>query len=67
MYDRNEVCLAINSKLKAHRSLIRRQTHKIDGILYNCATTIEEYCDLDDIEERVNEVVMCLNQDRELR
>jgi hypothetical protein len=54
-YDRNELREAVNSKLKAHRSLI-----SIDGILYKCATTIDEYCNLVDIEKRVNEVIMFL-------
>jgi hypothetical protein len=62
-YDRNELLEAVNSKLKAHRSLIRRQAHYIDGILYKCATTIDEYCNLVDIEKRVNEVIMFVNQD----
>jgi hypothetical protein len=62
VYDRNEVREIVNSKLRSHRSLIRRQTHQIDGILYKCATTMEEYCDLDNLEERVNEVVVCMDQ-----
>jgi DNA repair ATPase RecN len=63
VYDRDEVREVVNSKLRSHRSLIRRHAHQIDGILYKCATTMEEYCDLDNLAERVNEVVECMNRD----
>ena len=56
-YDRDNLRRLINSKLRLHRSIIRRHAYHIDDILYSRATTMEEYCCLDDLEERVNMVV----------
>jgi hypothetical protein len=57
LYDRDNLRCLINSKLRLHRSNIRRRAFHIDAILYSRATTMDEYCCLEDLEERVNMVV----------
>ena len=60
VYDRVQVSKSINAKLQSHRSPIRRNAHYIDNILYERAGTIAEYSNLNDLEERTNEVLAAL-------
>ena len=56
-YDRHKVRDNINTKLRLIRSLIRRNAHYIDGVLYQSAGTLEEYQNMNDIEERTYQVI----------
>ena len=53
VYDRDQVGESLNAKLRSHRTLIRKEAHHIDAMLYSCAATIEEYSNLDDLEDRI--------------
>ena len=53
VYDRNQIGESVNAKLRSHRSHIRQHAHHIDAMLYSCAATIEEYSNLDDLEDRI--------------
>ena len=53
VYDRNQVSKSVNAKLRSHRSRIRQDAHHIDAMLYSLAPTIEEYSNLDDLEDRI--------------
>ncbi|KAL7513209.1 hypothetical protein ACHAXN_010261 [Cyclotella atomus] len=57
LYDRDNLVCLINRKLRLHRSVIRRHAYLIDDVLYSHATTMEEYCCLEDLEDRVNMVL----------
>jgi hypothetical protein len=57
LYDRDNLRCLINRKLRLHRSVIRRHANLIDDVLYSHATTMEEYCCLEDLEDRVNMVL----------
>ena len=61
VYDRIRISESINAKLQSHRSLIRKYAHYIDDMLYKHAGTIEDYSNLDDLEERANEVLAGLS------
>lgn len=56
-YDRQEVRENINTKLRLIRSLIRRRAHYIDVALYQSAGTLEEYYNMNDLEERMYQVI----------
>jgi hypothetical protein len=57
LYDVDKLRCLVNSKLRLHRTVIRRRAYHIDNMLYSYAATMEEYCCLEDLEERVNMVV----------
>lgn len=60
-YDRDEIRSNLNTKLRLHRSLIRRQAQYIDDMLYHSSSTLEEYHNLDDLEERMHHILDYLN------
>jgi hypothetical protein len=60
-YDEAEINKIVNRKIKLYRSFIKRQSHFFDNILYKRSTALEEYYNLEDLEERLNEVGRILN------
>lgn len=64
VYDRDELRRLINAKLRLQRSLIKRHAFYIDDVLYKSAVTVEEYSNLEDLEERVIEVMAMMNRHR---
>lgn len=60
-YDEAEINKIVNRKIKLYRSFIKRQSHFFDNILYKRSTNLEEYYNLEDLEDRLNEVGRVLN------
>lgn len=51
-----------NRKIKTYRSFIKRQSFFLDNILYKRATSMEEYCNIEDLEGRLDEIGRILNR-----
>jgi hypothetical protein len=62
VYDRVELRNVINAKLRLNRSLIKRQAHYIDEALYRRAASMDDYYNLDDLGERMNDFFTTMNQ-----
>ena len=51
-----------NRKIKSYRSFIKKQSFFYDNILYKRAMIIEEYYNIEDLENRLDEVGRILNR-----
>jgi hypothetical protein len=52
---------AVERRIQSKRFFIKRQSHFFDQILYKRADTLEEYYNIDNMGERLNEVGKVLN------
>jgi hypothetical protein len=59
--DMRQITKVVNRRLKAHRRFVKRQSYFFENILYKRATTMEEYYNVEDLEDRLDEVGRILN------